>query len=164
MNITPNYIKSLLVPRAKAPQGRRVWNLDLETVVVPFFVATNTTGDTAIPHDALGAPLRLAYAKDGSVKFRANGRPNIVIAKPIRDGVAMLRENFIANLQDYTHKVATTMKDDFQAQVKLCGEAAQPVIAYDKEQLDKANKARLEAELAKVAETAPIETREPVPA
>ncbi len=168
--MTPSYIKSLLMPRAKAPQGRRVWNIDLETVLVPFFTATNTTGDTAIPHDALGAPLRLGYAKDGSVKFRANGRPTIVVAKPIRDGVALLRENFVANLVDHAHKVATEQKDEYQAQVKLCVEAGAPIIQHDKTELDKAYKARFERELAdaqKVEVTEEISVlpeREAVPA
>ena len=160
MNGTPSYIKSLLMPRAKAPQGRRVWNIDLETVVVPFFTATNATGDTAIPHDALGAPLRLGYAKDGSVKFKANGRPTIMVAKAIRDGVAMLRENFVANLVDYTHKVATEQKDEYQAQVMLCVQAGAPLIAHDKDELDKAVRTRLAKELADAqaaAEAAPTE-------
>ena len=169
---SPNYIKSLLMPRAKAPQGRRVWNLDLETVVVPFFMATNTMGDTAIPHDALGAPLRLAYAKDGSVKFKANGRPTVVVVKEIRDGVSMLRDNFVANLQDYAHGVATEHKDEFTAQVKLCVAAGEPVKFHDNEELDKAVKARMEKELAEslaAAQAAEAETstepeREAVPA
>ncbi|GAJ15229.1 unnamed protein product, partial [marine sediment metagenome] len=65
MKDTPNYIKSLLLPNAKSPRGRRVWSIDLETAWLPFFTATNTMGDTAIPADALGAPIRLAYDKDG---------------------------------------------------------------------------------------------------
>ena len=60
---TPNYIKSLLIPSIKKPQGRRVWSIDLEQVWLPFFTATNTMGDTAIPVDALGCPLRLGYDK-----------------------------------------------------------------------------------------------------
>ena len=39
---TPNYIKSLLAPNTKKPQGRKVWSIDLETVWLPFFTATNT--------------------------------------------------------------------------------------------------------------------------
>ena len=65
MGDTPNYIKSLLLPNGKKPTGRRVWSLDLESIWLPFFTATNLQSDTAIPLDALGAPLRLAYAQDG---------------------------------------------------------------------------------------------------
>jgi hypothetical protein len=39
---TPNYIKSLVMPNGKKPAGRRVWSIDLETVWLPFFYATNT--------------------------------------------------------------------------------------------------------------------------
>jgi len=65
----PTYIKSLLRPNGSKPAGRKVWSVDLETVWIPFFTATNTEGLTAIPNDAIGAPLRLAYNPDGSVKF-----------------------------------------------------------------------------------------------
>ena len=60
---SPNYIKSLLIPSIKKPQGRKVWSIDLEQVWLPFFTATNTQGDTAIPVDALGCPLRLGSIK-----------------------------------------------------------------------------------------------------
>ena len=46
---TPNYIKSLVTPTTKQPQGRKVWSIDLQQVWLPFFTATNTMGDTAIP-------------------------------------------------------------------------------------------------------------------
>ena len=70
---TPSYIKSLLQPTTKRESGRKVWSIDLESIWLPFFIATNVQGDTAIPHDALGALLRLAYEKDGSVKFSKTG-------------------------------------------------------------------------------------------
>ena len=61
------YIKALVTPQAKqAGNSRKVWSVDLETVWLPFFTATNTQGDTAIPSEALGAPLRLGYNKDGT--------------------------------------------------------------------------------------------------
>ena len=82
---TPDYIKALLRPNGRKPAGRRVWSIDLETVWLPFFTATNTMGDTAIPHEALGAPLRLAYNADGTVKFSQTGRPVIKVAKEIAD-------------------------------------------------------------------------------
>ena len=67
---TPSYIKSLLQPTTKRESGRKVWSIDLQYVWLPFFTATNVQGDTAIPHEAIGAPLRLAKDKDGSVKFK----------------------------------------------------------------------------------------------
>ena len=42
-------------------------------VWVPFFTATNVTGETAVPSEDLGAPLRLSKAKDDSVKFTQGG-------------------------------------------------------------------------------------------
>ena len=71
---TPTYIKALLTNNTKkAQQARRVWSIDLETVWLPFFTATNTMGDTTVPADALGAPIRLAYNQDGTVKFSKGG-------------------------------------------------------------------------------------------
>ena len=52
---TPNYIKNLLKPTANKATSRKVWSIDLETVWLPFFTATNAMGDTAIPHEAIGA-------------------------------------------------------------------------------------------------------------
>jgi hypothetical protein len=44
-------------------------------------------GDTAIPHEALGAPMRLVYNQDGSVKFSKAGKPVVKVAKDISDNV-----------------------------------------------------------------------------
>ena len=110
---TPHYIKSLLLPTTKSPTGRRVWSIDLETVWLPFLFSTNTMGDTAIPCDALGAPIRLAFDKDGSVKFSKSGRPVTRVAKPIADSVTLITQNFVANLQQYAEQVATSRQEDY---------------------------------------------------
>ena len=60
-------------PNGKKSAGRKVWSVDLETVWIPFFTATNVQGDTAIPHESLGAPVRLSPDKDGSPKFSTAG-------------------------------------------------------------------------------------------
>ena len=148
MNETPNYIKSLLMPSAKSPQGRRVWSIDLETVWLPFFTATNTTGDTAIPHDALGAPIRLAYNKDGSVKFGRNGRPTTRVATPIRQHVSLVRENFVANLKQYAQSIAETQPDAYSQQIALAQEAGAPIVAHDKAEMDKAIQLQLSEAMA----------------
>lgn len=147
MGNTPSYIKSLLMPNGKKPAGRRVWSIDLETIWLPFFTATNTMGDTAIPHDALGAPLRLAFDKDGSVKFGKNGRPTVKVVKDIAQGVQLVRENFTANLASYAHTVATEKAEEYKGQVQSAMTAGEPIRQHDKEQLDKALKARLEQAL-----------------
>ena len=171
MKSTPNYIKTLLLPSTKAPQGRRAWSIDLETVWLPFLTATNTMGDTAIPHDALGAPLRLAMDKDGSVRFGRNGRPVTRIAKPIAQTVTLVRENFVANLKDYASQVAETHADAFNEQIVLQREAGTPIIENDKVVMDKAIQLQIEqtvaeAERKRQAEAeaeAVAETPEPEP-
>ena len=151
MKETPNYIKSLLLPNPKSPRGRRVWSIDLETVWLPFLTATNTMGDTAIPADALGCPIRLAYDKDGSVKFSKTGRPVSRVAKPISESVTLIRQNFVANLQQYAEQVATDRQKDYAKQVEMATIAGRPIIAHDKVELDKAIQLQLE-EAMRVAE------------
>ena len=161
MKTTPNYIKSLLMPNAKSPTGRRVWSIDLETVWLPFLTATNTMGDTAIPYDALGSPIRLVYDKDGSVKFSKSGRVMSKVAKPIADSVTLIRQNFVANLQQYSEQVATDRQEDYAKQIEMATIAGKPIIAHDRAELDKAiqlqvaeamRQAEAEAETTEVAE------------
>jgi len=141
---TPNYIKTLLMPTTKSQQGRRVWSIDLETVWLPFLTATNCMGDTSVPLDALGCPIRLAYDKDGSVKFSQNGRPVTRVAKPISDSVTLIRQNFVANLQQYAEQVATARQEDYASQVELSAKAGQPIIAHDRAELSKAIRLQVE--------------------
>ena len=148
---TPTYIKSLLMPNGKKPAGRRMWSIDLEMVWLPFFTATNTVGDTRIPHDALGAPLRLAYDADGSVKFSKTGRPISKVAKDLADSIRMVRENFTAGLLTYANTVVTENPDGYKEQVELAGQAGEPIIAKDR--------ANLERALAKEMEKAVAEAR-----
>ena len=154
MKDTPNYIKSLLLPNAKSPRGRRVWSIDLETVWLPFFTATNTMGDTSVPSDALGCPIRLAYDKDGSVKFSKTGRPVSRVARPISDNVTLIRQNFVANLQQYAEQVATDRQKDYAKQVEMATIAGKPIIAHDRVELDKAIQLQLD-EAMRQAQEAP---------
>jgi len=141
---TPQYIKSLLMPNGKQPKGRRVWSIDLETVWLPFFTATNTMGETEIPADALGAPLRLAYEADGSVKFSKTGRPVTKVAKEIGDSVKLVKENFTASLLAYANGVIAENPDGYKAQVE------------DRQNLEKAIAKLHEQEIAEaIAETQP---------
>lgn len=147
MSNTPTYIKNLLMPSAKPKTGRRAWSIDLQQVWIPFFTSTNVMGDTAIPLDALGCPLRLAYEKDGSVKFSKTGRPVIKIAKPIADSISLVRENFTANLLAYAHSVATEKAEAYIAQVKLAQKQGEPISQHDTNELNKAVKLQLEQAL-----------------
>jgi hypothetical protein len=135
---TPNYIKSLLLPNGRKPAGKRVWSIDLEMVWLPFFTATNTMGDTAIPADCIGAPIRLGYAPDGSVKFSKSGRPVTKVVKEVADSVRLVRENFVAGLLSYANTVATDNPEGYKAQIATAREAGQPIIANDRAKLDKA--------------------------
>ena len=168
MGDTPNYIKSLLLPNGKKPTGRRVWSLDLELIWMPFFTATNLQGDTAIPLDALGAPLRLAYATDGSVKFSKSGRPVVRVAKPIADSVKLVRENFAANLVAYAEGVAQDNPEGYTALQKSAHEAGEPIATQDRANMSKAiaevmeksmAEARAEARKAPKAPKAPKQER-----
>ena len=161
MNITtPEYIAMLLRPAASKPQGRKVWSVDLETVWLPFFTASNVMGSTVIPPEALGAPLRLGYGKDGLPKFNTTtGKPVIKVAKELGEGVKMVRENFIANLQHFSAQVRKADPEAYKAEVSTAIEAGKPIkeadsIAINKvmadamaEALAKRTEAKAEAEL-----------------
>lgn len=156
MDTSPSYIKQLLQPNGNKRQGRRVWSIDLETVWLPFLHATNVMGDTAIPADALGAPIRLAYDKDGAVKFSKSSRPVTKVAKEIAQTVTLVRENMVANLQNYTHQVAEDKASQYKTSVATALKAGQPILTKDRIELDKAIKAQIEQAL-RDAEAKPAE-------
>jgi hypothetical protein len=159
---TPTYIKGLLKPNGKRPAGRKVWSIDLETVWLPFFTATNTMGESAIPHEALGAPLRLAYNLDGTVKFGKTGRPVIKVAKEMADSVKLARENFAAQLVAYANGVALENPEGYKAEVQANAEAGKPILAKDREALDNALATAMEQAIAE-AEKAKAEAPKPKP-
>ena len=142
MGNTPTYIKSLVTPTTKKPQGRKVWSIDLLTVWLPFFTATNAMQDTAIPSDALGCPLRLGYDKTGAVRFTQAGRPVVRVTKEISDNVRMVRENFTANLISYAGEVMRDNPEAYKAQVASAQRAGAPIYQHDLAELDKAVKAQ----------------------
>lgn len=136
MDNTPTYIKALVTPQAKAANtSRKVWSIDLETVWLPFFTATNTMGDTSVPSGALGAPFRLAYNKDSTVKFSNSSKPVIRVAKDLSDSVRMVRDNFTAGLQAYANGVALENSDGFKAEIMKSHEAGTPIITRDNDML-----------------------------
>ena len=129
---TPNYIKSLVTPTTKQPQGRKVWSIDFQQVWLPFFTATNTMGDTAIPSEAIGCPLRLGYDKAGQVRFSQAGRPVIRVAKEIADNVKMVRDNFTANLLNYAGSVMRDNAEGYKSQIETAKKAGEPIYQHDK--------------------------------
>lgn len=168
-----NYIVGLVTPKTGTKKtARKSWSIDLEMVWLPFFTATNTVGNTAINHEALGAPLRLAVAKDGAVKFSKAGKPIIRIAKDISDNVKVVRENFVCGLQSFAHQVATSddTKDKFIAEATANVAAGRPLIDSDTAKLAKAVEAQKQAIVNQAIEHAnaqsepETEQRELVPA
>lgn len=147
--MTPNYIRNLLQPNGQKSAGKRIWSIDLETVWLPFFTATNTDGLTVIPNDVLGAPLRLGYEKDGSVRFNARtGKPVIRVAKDLSDEIRLVRENFVAGLQNFVAGVQSKQAEGYTAQAKLNIEAGQPIRDKDHEALQLAMAEQMEQAIA----------------
>jgi len=145
---TPNYIKALLIPNGHKPKGRKVWSIDLETVWLPFYTATNTMGETHLSPDALGAPLRLAFDADGSVKFSKTGRPVVRVAKELSDNIRLVRENFSASLISYASGVIAENPDGYKEQVDTARQAGEPIVRKDNEKLQQALAKKVEQELA----------------
>ena len=155
---TPQYITSLFKPTAKRQSSRKVWSIDLETVWLPFFTASNTMGVTRIPNEAIGCPLRLGYNGDGSVKFTKAGRPIIRIASEISQSVTLVRENFVAGLQSYTQTVRTENEVSYNSTVKACIEAGKPIADNDKANLEEATEAMVEEAIAEAEAKSKAET------
>jgi len=154
----PAYIKNLLRPNGQKPSGRKVWSIDLESVWLPFFTATNTEGITLIPSEALGAPLRLAYELDGSVKFNSKtGKPVIKVVKDVSDQIRLVRENFVAGLQQYVTSVQSKESEAYKEQVRLNIEAGTPIRERDREALDTAIAEMVERAMAE-REAEPAQT------
>ena len=155
---TPSYIKALLKPNGRKPAGRKVWSIDLEMVWLPFFTATNTAGDTRIPHDALGAPLRLAYNADSTVKFSKSGRPVTKVATDLADNIRMVRDNFTAGLLGYANGVITENPDGYKAEIELARKAGAPIVTRDRENLDRALADAMAEAVAEAMDKADAET------
>jgi len=145
---TPEFIKSLLVHNGKAPADRKAWSIGLQQVWMPFFTATNVVGDTQLPRDVLGYPIRLGYDKDGSVRFSKTGRPMTKVVKELAEHIRMVRENFIAGLVSYSQEIATSDPDGFTLEVQLATEAGKPLAAKDAENLAQAQAIAMEKSVA----------------
>ena len=161
-NALGEYIGSLCQPVKAHKAERKQWGIGLESVWIPMFHATNLEHKTFIPSDALGAPLRLGYEKDGTVKLSASGRPVIRVVKEVQLAVGMIRQNFEANCVAYTKNVRLDNPDGYKTEVAKAQKAGEPIIQHDAVNLRKhaemlqaqADAARAEAarvEAAKVA-------------
>ena len=143
-------ISDLLKPiSASKVDDRKVWSVPMNGVWLPFFMATNTTGNTAISADVLGAPLRLQREKDGTPKLSSSGKPVVRVVKELNDQVKLVRENFMAGLVHYAHTVQKEMPQEYNSQAKAAREAGDPIIQKDMADLTAYMKAL--AELANCA-------------
>ena len=131
MTQSPDYIKALLVPPTSGGASRRAWSIDVESTWVPFFTATNVMGETSLPEEVLGAPIRLAKSPDGDVRFTKTGRPVMRVAPELNSQIAIVRENFVAGLQSYTGSVMEERPDAYGLQVAANQAAGNPLIGQD---------------------------------
>ena len=161
--LPPAYITSLLKPTTSKARERRAWSIPLETVWIPFFTATNTEGLTAIAHEALGAPLRLAYNKDSSPKFGNNGRPVVRVAKELAEQVRLVRENFQATLQNFSMQVRESNPEGYTQEIRLNAEAGNPIVENDNKAIEKAMAEAVEKAMESKGETKPEGARKTEP-
>jgi hypothetical protein len=153
-------IASLLRPSVKRTGGRKVWGLDLETTLVPFFTAEAVEGHAYIPPEVLGCPLRLQRNDDGEVKFSKTGKPVIRVAQEMGNMVRLMRENLEANLQAHAIEVKTAKPEEYTKAVKLNQTLGKPIAESDYLDLAAAIEARNTAAVAAAANTV-AETPEP---
>lgn len=140
-----SWIKSLVQPMpSKTVLTRRVKGFDVD-MLVNFALAQNVEGNTNIPLDAIGAPYRLATAKDGTVKFSQAGRPSIRIAKPIVAFGTMIHQNIVAGIMAETSRVFTEKEAEVKAMAEAASKVGAPIIAADEKLLATAEAALLKA-------------------
>ena len=135
LNYTPT-IGSLLTPRPTKASDRRSWGIPVAGVWVPFFTATNATGESHLSTETLGYPVRLAKDGDGSIKLTKNGAPALRTVKELADQVRMVRENFQAGLLAHAEAVQKAMPEVYKAQADANAKAGRVVYELDKKALD----------------------------
>ncbi len=132
---SPSFISALVTPGPGSNSGKKSWSIDVESVWVPFFTATNAQGDTDVSPETLGAPIRLATDKAGAVRFTPTGRPSMRIAPELSQQIRVVRENFVASLQNYTGTVIEENGDAYRHQVERNQAAATPLLEQDTKML-----------------------------
>ena len=132
MTTTPkSFISALVTPGAGSTSAKKSWAIDVETVWVPFFTATNAMRDTNLAPETLGAPIRLGLQKDGSVRFSSTGRPVMRVAPELTAQIAVVRQNFIASLQAYTGEVMAEQVDAYRGQIEANQQAGTVLLEHD---------------------------------
>ena len=136
MALTNADIKAMLKPTLRKGGDKRAWSIPVATTWVPFFTATNVKGHTSIEPDVLGAPLRLARDKDGTIQFDKAGRPRTKVHPVLAEQVKVAREHYEAELVAYAGNVAREMPKAYKEQVELAQRAAEPVAAKMDQDVD----------------------------
>ncbi len=154
MNTENNsWIRSLVTPMpTKQVITRRVKSFDVD-MLVNFAVAQNVEGNTTIPLDAIGAPYRLATAKDGTVRFSQAGRPSIRIAKELVSFGTMIHQNIVAGILADTNRVFTEREEEVKTMIEAASKLGAPIVASDVKKLTEAIAARAKAEAEAQAKT-----------
>lgn len=151
-------------------KDRNVWGLPLKELWIPFLVATNVNGETHFSNDALGAPLRDRYNKDGTPKLSDKGeRLQEVEKKEIAPAIKGIRENFAFGIATYTAQTQKAKPAEFKAQVEAAQKAGERIHAHEDSTfgsylaaLEQAKAAIAAAQNAPAAETNP-ETKTETP-
>ena len=120
-----------LTPIQGKASDRKVWSIPLHGVWLPFFTATNAMGESNIPAEVLGAPLRLATESDGTPKFSKTGHPVLRVVRELSDQVRIVRENIAFGLLAYAGAVQKANPDAYKAQVEASQKAGEPLVQKD---------------------------------
>lgn len=156
---SPSYISALVTPGPGSNSGKKSWSVDVESVWVPFFTATNAMGDTNIAPEVLGAPIRLAVDKAGAVRYTPNGRPSMRVSPELSQHIRVVRENFVASLMNYTGTVIEENGDAYRSQVEANQAAATPLLEQDTKMLQE----EMDRIAARTAEEAACEEQPEAP-
>lgn len=124
--LTIQDVKAMVTPRHKPVSEKRAWSIAVESVWVPFYMATNTAGLTEIGSEALAHPVEIAYGKDGLPRFTDDGRPIMRVNKTLASQVRTARDNYENQLRDFTRNIQAEMPDAFKAQLDRIVTALSP--------------------------------------
>ncbi|MBF8264856.1 MAG: hypothetical protein HW384_720 [Dehalococcoidia bacterium] len=172
-------IKSLLKQSPEKAKDRNIKAFPMNGLWIPFFTATNATGESNIHPSALGAGLQLRVDKDGTPRLKETTDPvtGVVTKSPVftpnRELVKAatgVMDNIAFGLITFTATIQKTHPEEYKAQA----EAAQIAGAKVREHEDKtlgtylaelaAQKMKAAAPANEVPTPSPIPDRELVPA
>ena len=124
-------IHTLMKPSPDKVKDRAVWGLPLTGLWIPFFTATNVTGESNINAGALGCPMRLVVGKDGVPKLKDDGSARYQVDKDISKAVKSLKDNIAFGLQSYASSIQKAMPAEYKAQVEAAQKAGEEVREHD---------------------------------